>query len=102
MSNKNIESKKVIVAGIKEKFEKASTVVLVDYRGLTVAEVTDLRNQLRKAGVDCEMHIYQNGKHGLSLSNEECFPQGAVNMRPECQNWIDMAARWLKELETSK
>ena len=52
MSNKNIESKKVIVAGIKEKFEKASTVVLVDYRGLTVAEDTALRNEFRKCGVE--------------------------------------------------
>lgn len=50
--SKNIEIKQGIVAGIKEKFEKAKTVVLVDYRGLTVAEVTDLRNQLRKAGVE--------------------------------------------------
>lgn len=57
---------------------------------------------LRRKGVDCEMHIYQNGKHGLSLSNEECFPTGAPNMRLDCQNWIDMAARWLKELDTSK
>ena len=44
--------KKTIVADIKSKFERAKTVVLVDYRGLTVAEVTDLRNQLRKAGVE--------------------------------------------------
>ena len=57
---------------------------------------------LRKVGVPCEMHIYQNGKHGLSLSDEECFPIGAVNMRPECRNWIEMAVRWLKELDTSK
>ena len=51
MSN-NIEMKKTVVAEIKEKFERAQTVVLVDYRGLNVAEVTDLRNQLRKAGVE--------------------------------------------------
>jgi large subunit ribosomal protein L10 len=50
MSN-NIEMKKTVVADIKSKFVCAKTVVLVDYRGLTVAEVTDLRNQLRKAGV---------------------------------------------------
>ena len=53
MSNmKILESKKTIVANIKEKFEKAQTVVLVDYRGLTVAEDTELRNQLRQAGVE--------------------------------------------------
>ena len=51
MSN-NLEMKKTVVAGIKEKFEKAQTVVLVDYRGLTVAEDTELRNQFRAAGVE--------------------------------------------------
>ena len=51
MSN-NLEMKKTVVAEIKEKFDKAKTVVLVDYRGLTVAEDTELRNQLRKAGVE--------------------------------------------------
>ena len=50
--SKNIELKKTVVAEIKEKFEKAKTVVLVDYRGLTVAEDTELRSQLRKAGVE--------------------------------------------------
>ncbi len=50
--SKNIEIKKGVVAGIKDKFEKAQSAVLVDYRGLNVAEVTDLRNQLRKAGVE--------------------------------------------------
>ena len=50
--SKNIEMKKGVVADIKQKFEKAQTAVLVDYRGLNVAEVTDLRNQLRKAGVE--------------------------------------------------
>ena len=50
--SKNIEIKKGVVADIKEKFEKAQTAVLVDYRGLNVAEDTELRNQLRKAGVE--------------------------------------------------
>ena len=50
--SKNLEIKKGVVADIKQKFEKAQTAVLVDYRGLNVAEVTELRNQLRKAGVE--------------------------------------------------
>ena len=53
MSNaKILESKKAVVASIKEKLDRAQTVVLVDYRGLTVAEDTELRNQLRQAGVE--------------------------------------------------
>jgi large subunit ribosomal protein L10 len=51
MSN-SLELKKVVVADIREKMEKAHSVVLVDYRGLTVAEVTDLRNQCRAQGVE--------------------------------------------------
>ena len=50
--SKNIEVKKGVVADIKQKFEKAQSAVLVDYRGLNVAEDTELRNQLRKAGVE--------------------------------------------------
>ena len=50
--SKNLEIKKGGVADIKEKFEKAQSAILVDYRGLNVAEVTELRNQLRKAGVE--------------------------------------------------
>lgn len=50
--SKNLELKKGVVADIKGKFEKAQTAVLVDYRGLNVAEDTELRNQLRKAGVE--------------------------------------------------
>ena len=51
MSNA-IEMKKAVVAEIKEKLVNAKSVVLLDYRGLTVAEVTELRNQCRKAGVE--------------------------------------------------
>ena len=50
--SKSIEIKKGVVADIKQKFEKAQSTVLVDYRGLNVAEDTELRNQLRKAGVE--------------------------------------------------
>jgi len=48
----NIEEKAQIVAEIKDKFQHSAGVVLADYRGLTVAEVTKLRVQLREAGVE--------------------------------------------------
>lgn len=50
--NKNHESKAQVVAQIKEKLEQSQSVVIVDYRGLTVEEDTDLRRQLRQAGVE--------------------------------------------------
>jgi len=52
MSKNNIDSKKAVVTEIKQKFESSHSAVLIDYRGLTVAEVTDLRNQCRAAGID--------------------------------------------------
>ena len=48
----NIEEKSLLVSEIKEKFQRSSGVVLADYRGLTVAQVTQLRARLRKAGVE--------------------------------------------------
>ena len=37
---------------IKTKFETCKSAVLIDYRGLTVEEVTNLRNKFREAGVE--------------------------------------------------
>lgn len=50
--NKNHESKAQVVAQIKDKLQQAQSVVIVDYRGLTVEEDTELRRQLRQAGVE--------------------------------------------------
>ena len=46
-----VELKQPIVAAIAEDIKDAQSVVIVDYRGLTVAEDTQLRKQLREAGV---------------------------------------------------
>ena len=56
--SKAIETKKVQVQEIADKFSAAGSIVVVDYRGLTVAQVTELRKQLREAGV--EFKVYKN------------------------------------------
>ncbi|UWG97908.1 50S ribosomal protein L10 [Dehalobacter sp. DCM] len=48
----NFDEKQKVVEDIKQKFQGASGVVLADYRGLTVAQVTNLRVELRQAGVE--------------------------------------------------
>ncbi len=50
--SKNFELKQQTVADIKSKFERAGSVVLVDYRGINVEQVTELRKQFRNAGVE--------------------------------------------------
>ena len=49
---KIIETKAAKVAEVAEKIKNAKSVILFDYRGLTVAEVTDLRNEMRKENVE--------------------------------------------------
>lgn len=53
-----VEIKQPIVDEIKANVEDAASVVLVDYRGLTVEQDTQLRKQLREAGVVYK--VYKN------------------------------------------
>ena len=50
--NKNRQMKEAKVAEIKEKLEKSQSVILASYQGLTVEEDTQLRKNLREAGVE--------------------------------------------------
>ena len=53
-----VELKQPIVDEISAAIKDAQSVVVVDYRGLTVAEDTQLRKQLREAGVTYK--VYKN------------------------------------------
>ena len=54
----NFEIKKQVVEDIKAKIQAAKSVVLVDYKGLTVAQDTEFRTEFRKAG--CEYKVLKN------------------------------------------
>ena len=49
---KVLESKKAVVDALSGKIKEASSVVFVDYKGITVAQDTELRKQFREAGVE--------------------------------------------------
>ena len=49
---KILSEKQAIVADLTEKFKNAAAGVIVDYRGITVAEDTELRAQMRANGVE--------------------------------------------------
>ena len=49
---KVLESKKAVVAALTGKMKEATSVVFVDYKGITVAQDTELRKQFREAGVE--------------------------------------------------
>lgn len=58
MKDHVLAQKQAVIAEIKEKIEQSGALVLVDYRGLTVEQVTDLRNKYRAAGV--QYKVYKN------------------------------------------
>ena len=64
-----VELKQPIVEEIKESLKDAKTVVLVDYRGLTVEQDTKLRKTLREAGVIYK--VYKNTMVKLAIDGTE-------------------------------
>ncbi|NMA48731.1 MAG: 50S ribosomal protein L10 [Tissierellia bacterium] len=58
MKDKTLLAKTKVIDEIKEKIELSQAVVLVDYRGLDVAQLTELRKKYREAGVDYK--VYKN------------------------------------------
>ena len=59
MSVESINAKKIVVEEITGKFNDSQSAVVVEYRGLSVAEVTELRKALREE--DVEFKVYKNG-----------------------------------------
>ena len=65
--SKNLELKKQQVLEMQSKIENAKSVVVVDYRGLNVADASEMRAKMREAG--CEYHVYKNRIFKLALNN---------------------------------
>ena len=88
-SNKILEEKKLVVESLAAKMQSAKAGVLVKYEGIKVAEDTELRNALRKAGVEytvmkntltgkaCDiagygdMKQYLNGMTAIAISQDD-------------------------------
>lgn len=78
-----IEQKQQHVEVISDQLKNSVSTVLVDYRGLKVSEVTELRKQLRDAGI--EFKVYKNtmvrraaDSQGLSELNEFLVGPSAI------------------------
>ena len=69
-----VELKQPIVQAIAEDVKDAASVVLVDYRGLTVAQDTELRKQLREAGIVykvCKNTMMKRGPSAIAISKDD-------------------------------
>ena len=66
---KILSEKQAIVTELTEKFKNAAGGVIVDYKGVTVAEDTELRAKMREAGVD--YFVAKNTLLRLAVDNAE-------------------------------
>lgn len=74
-----VELKQPIVQAIADDIKDAQSVALVDYRGLTVAQDTELRKQLREAGVIykvCKNTMMKRAFEGTEFAGLEEYLEG--------------------------
>ena len=58
MNQETLKSKEAIVSELTTKFQESAAVIVVEYRGLTVAQIQELRRALRKE--NASMYVYKN------------------------------------------
>lgn len=78
MNERILAEKEAKVAALAEKMQAASSIVMVEYRGLTVKEATELRRNLRAE--DVEFKVYKNAiarRAAQKLGYDE-FSEGMV------------------------
>ncbi|MBN3922286.1 50S ribosomal protein L10 [Nostoc sp. NMS4] len=66
---RTLENKKEIVADLKETLSQSTLALVIDYQGLTVAEISDLRRRLRPSGTVCK--VTKNTLMGIAIKDDE-------------------------------
>ena len=72
--NANKLAKREVVDQIKDRIERAASFVIIDYKGLTVAEDTALRNDFRSAKVEYKVLKNTLVKIALNEKPSPVFP----------------------------
>ncbi|AFZ35306.1 LSU ribosomal protein L10P [Stanieria cyanosphaera PCC 7437] len=66
---RTLANKQEIVTELKEILKESQMAFVIDYEGLSVAEITDLRNRLRPAGATCK--ITKNTLMNIAIEGDE-------------------------------
>lgn len=67
MNQKILEAKKNLVLHLTDQIKESQCLVVVEYRGLTVQELNDLRLKLREVGATC--NVYKNTMLRRAIDN---------------------------------
>lgn len=65
---RTLADKQAIVADLKQNLSESQMALVIDYKGLSVAEITDLRRQLRPTGTVCK--VTKNTLMGLAVKGD--------------------------------
>ena len=74
----SLEEKKVVVAQVASVLSESQVAVVAEYRGLTVAEITDLRRRAREAGVFLKVVKNTLAKRAIKDSDFVCLEEHFV------------------------
>ena len=103
-SKKILEAKAAVVSEISEKIKASESVIVFSYQGLTVAEFTELRRNLKDA--NGEVKIYKNtlvkrALNDLSIDMEDSFLEGpnAIVFGKDLLEPIKVLSKFAKEHE---
>ena len=66
---RTLENKKAIVAELQELLSEAQLAMVIDYKGLSVSEISDLRDRLREKGTICK--VTKNTLMRIAVENDE-------------------------------
>lgn len=79
--------KQEMVSSLNQIFAAAEVVVVTHYSGLTVSEMTDLRNRLREAGASFK--VTKNRLARLALEGTDCSPIAELMEGPTAIGYSD-------------
>ena len=78
MSSTAIEIKSQLVSQYTAQFKESASLVVVDYRGLTVSEVTELRKSLREEGVEFKVLKNNISRRAITAAGYEGLTEAFV------------------------
>jgi large subunit ribosomal protein L10 len=67
--SRTLEDKQAMVTALKEDLSESQLALVIDYQGLTVGEIMDLRRRLRPSGTVCK--VAKNTLMGIAIDGQD-------------------------------
>ena len=97
------DQKQLVLGEIKEAFQNVASVVIADYRGITVPVVTAMRDDFRKAG--CHYRVIKNSLVKIAVKGSKMEPISQLMVGTTAVIWSNeipqtpaqLALKWAKD-----